>query len=130
MSGLLTANYQFSRANMSLAYSANFTGSMALPEVYDLDQNGLPLNQPRPVKSQPFSIHSIQLIKTFNQSFSGYIGVENIFNYRQEASPLTGFNDPNYSAGFSPFFDTSYAYSPNHGVELFLGFKWTLERKN
>ena len=127
-SGVLTANYQLARLGLSIAYSANFTGNMTLPEVYDLDNNGSPVSEPRPTTSKPFSIHSLQVIKSINTRFSVYAGLENIFNYRQAASPLSGYNDPNFAAGFSPFFDTSYAYSPNHGVELFLGFKWTIDR--
>ena len=53
-----------------------------------------------------------------------YIGVQNLFNYKQNISPLVGYNDPTTPSGFSPFFDTAYAYAPIHGREMYLGIKW------
>jgi outer membrane receptor for ferrienterochelin and colicins len=53
-----------------------------------------------------------------------YAGVQNLFDFRQEGSPLVGFNDPNAPLGFSDYFDTSYSYAPNHGREFYLGVKW------
>ena len=38
-----------------------------------------------------------------------------------------GFTDPNYAPGFSPYFDTSYVYAPNHGREFYIGFKLDLD---
>ena len=53
----------------------------------------------------------------------------NLFNFIQTASPLVGYEDPNFEPGFSPYFDTAYAYAPNHGIEFYLGFKWDLAKK-
>jgi len=49
-------------------------------------------------------------------------------DFRQRTSPLVGFNDPNANIGFSDYFDTSYAYAPNHGREFYLGVKWNIDR--
>ena len=54
----------------------------------------------------------------------------NIFNFRQKESPLVGYNDPNSFKGFSPYFDTSYAYAPNHGREIFVGYRLNIFRDN
>ena len=99
---------------------------MALPEVHDLDENGLPLPEPRPQTSKPFAIHNVQVSTQLSNSWSIYFGIANLFDYRQEYSPLTGYNDPNTSPGFSEFFDTSYAYSTIHGREFYLGVKYDL----
>ena len=128
-SGVLTANYRFEAAQLTLAYTANLTGPMALPEVYDLDAEGLPLGAPRATTSRVFSTHNLQVTKVFNARFSAYLGLQNIFNYRQPGSPLVGFNDPNAAVGFSEFFDTAYAYAPNHGREVYVGVKWQLARR-
>ena len=103
---------------------------MALPEVYDLDATGLPLDQPRSTTSKPFSVHQIQVSKLIKNNYSLYFGVNNLFNYIQTESPLVGYDDPNYAPGFSPFFDTAYAYAPNHGIEFYLGFKWDFPKKD
>lgn len=123
--GVFTMNYQFRKHNLEIAYTARATGRMALPEVYDIDPStGELKTEPRSTISTPFSIHNIQLNKQFKSNFSMYAGVQNIFNYQQPVSPLTGFNDPNNPTGFSPFFDTAYNFGPLHGRELYIGVKW------
>lgn len=129
-SGVLTMNYNLKPVKLSIAYSANATGSMALPEVFDLDVNGVPFTDSRPTSSKPFAIHNIQFSKDGNKSgISVYLGIQNLFNFKQPWSPLVGFNDPNNNIGFSSSFDTSYAYAPIHGREFYLGVRWEVDRK-
>ena len=112
---------------MTIGYTLRVTGPMALPEVYDLNEAGEPISSPRPIQSEPFAFQNIQLTKQFSNQLSVYAGVQNLFNYVQNESPLVGFNDPNNPIGFSPYFDTSYAYSPIHGREFYLGVKWQID---
>ena len=128
-SGVITSSYQFKRQRITLAYTAQITGPMALPEVYDLDESGAPLEDSRPTTSIPFSLHQVQVTKMIKNNYSLYFGINNLFNFIQTESPLVGYNDPNYEPGFSPYFDTAYAYAPNHGIEFYLGFKWDLAKK-
>lgn len=123
-SGVFTANYQWKKAAINMAYTARITGPMALPEVYDLNSHGNPLSYSRPTRSTPFSFHNIQITKKFSPKFSVYAGVQNLFNHIQNYSPLVGYNDPNTSTGFSDYFDTAYAFSPIHGREFYVGVKW------
>ncbi len=127
-SALFTTNYFWKPAGLTMAYTARFTGSMSLPEVYDLDEDGHPLSTSRPTLSKPFAIHNIQVSRSLGDRLMLYAGAQNLFNFRQELSPLTGYNDPNSAIGFSDRFDTSYAYAPIHGFEFYLGFKWDLAR--
>jgi outer membrane receptor for ferrienterochelin and colicins len=108
----------------------NLTGPMRLPEIYDLDIFGYPLSTARPERSAIFSIHNLQIIKNFGKRYSCYAGIQNIFNYIQSFSPLSGYNDPAFSSGFSPFFDTSYNYGTIQGREFFIGFRMNIEKKN
>lgn len=128
LSSVFTANYRLIKQQITFAYTAQYTGVMALPEVYDLDENGNPLDDPRPLKSEPFSLHQLQVTKIFNSNYTLYLGMNNMFNFVQKDSPLVGYDDPNYAPGFSPYFDTSYVYAPNHGREFYIGFKWDLSR--
>lgn len=125
-SGVLTASYNVKKAGLVVGYTARLTGPMTLPKVYDLDVNGEPFNTPRPTRSNAFSFHNIQVTKSLSKGWSIYSGVQNIFNYTQPISPLVGFNDPNASIGFSDSFDTSYAFAPIHGREVYLGFQWNI----
>jgi len=126
--GVFLANYRWKKAKTTFAYTARFTGSMALPEVFDVDSNGELLSVARPTISRPFSFHNIQATMEVNKNWSWYAGVQNLWNYIQDISPLIGYNDPNANVGFSQYFDTSYSYSPNHGREFYLGVKWLLSR--
>jgi outer membrane receptor for ferrienterochelin and colicins len=128
LSAIFTANYQFDKIGLSVGYTFRYTGNMLLPEVYDLDSEGNPLLQSRSTESQAFVIHSLQLTKQLKSNFSIYGGIDNILDYIQPISPLTGYNDPTASPGFSSYFDTSYAFAPIHGREFYLGVKWDLNR--
>jgi outer membrane receptor for ferrienterochelin and colicins len=124
-SGSLVINYTYKPWHLNFAYTGKLTGPMELPEVFDLDINGNPLPTARPTISKPFSMHNFQITKDFPKlNLSIYVGVQNLLDYRQEISPLVGYNDPNSTAGFSDYFDTAYAYSPIHGREFYFGLRW------
>ena len=131
-SGVLSVNYRLKRWKLDISYSSNITGPMSLPEVFELDESGLPQNDSRPIISNPFFIHNLQFTKQFRgvKRFEFYGGIQNLFDFAQSYSPLVGFRDPNSNPGFSPFFDTSYAYAPLHGREVFFGIRLKIDRKN
>lgn len=122
-----TISYSWKKAHLDFAYTANLVGPMALPEVFDVDVNGNLLPVPRPTTSKPFYLDVLQVTYSWNKAnLRFFVGVENIVGYAQKVSPLSAYNDPNSPAGFSPFFDTSYAYSPVHGREFYGGVAWEL----
>jgi outer membrane receptor for ferrienterochelin and colicins len=121
--------YTLRKWKIDFAYSANVTGPMQLPEIYDLGDNGEPLSTSRPTRSKPFYLDNLQITKNIAQiNLKVYVGLENIMSYRQPISPLSGTNDSNTPVGFSPHFDTSYAYGPIHGTEIYLGVRWFVGR--
>ncbi len=126
--GTFSASYIWREAELTIALNSQLTGPMQLPEVYDLDNGGIPEPDPRPVRSEPFSIHSIQLTRPLSKSLTLYGGIQNIFNYKQEYSPLSGYNDPAYAPGFSDQFDTAYSFAPIHGREFYLGITWRMKK--
>ncbi|MBC6400137.1 MAG: TonB-dependent receptor [Ekhidna sp.] len=124
--GVFTLDYHLKRLDTSFGCTASITGPMALPEVFDLDAEGKPLPVSRPTSSRVFGIHNLHLSTSLNDNLSIYGGIQNILNYMQPWSPLTGTNDPNARSGFSDSFDTAYAYAPIHGREFYLGITWKL----
>ena len=112
----------------SINTSSNYVGIMQLPEVFDMKNNGQINEISRPQRSKPFSIHNVNINGKLSNKNEVYFGILNIFNFRQKESPLVAYNDPNYNKGFSPFFDTSYTYAPNHGIEVFVGYKFNLTK--
>ena len=97
--GLFTANYRLRKANTIFSYTARLTGPIALPEVFDLDSEGNPMPDPRPVMSEAFSLHQLQVTKKFTDSWEIYGGISNLFDFIQPYSPLTGYNDPDSNPG-------------------------------
>jgi len=75
-----------------------------------------------PEFSKPYSIFSSQITHKIRQ-FEIYIGVENIFDFRQ-LKPIVGWQNPS-----GPNFDTSTVWGPTRGREFYLGFRWKLERE-
>lgn len=127
--GTFSFVYTLRKWKVDFAYSANITGPMQLPEIYDLDATGERLSESRPTRSKPFYLDNLQITKNIAKiNLKVYAGLENIMGYRQPISPMSGANDPNYAMGFSPKFDTSYAYGPIHGREIYLGVKWFVGR--
>ena len=116
--------------NWSINTSSNYVGVMQLPQVFDMLNNGQISEISRPQKSKPFSIHNVNINGKLSNKNEVYFGILNVFNFRQKESPLVAYNDPNYNKGFSPSFDTSYTYAPNHGAEVFLGFRLNIEKIN
>jgi outer membrane receptor for ferrienterochelin and colicins len=122
-------SYDWKQQKLFFAYSYNIIGPMTLPEVFELNEQGDPLEQSRSTRSQAFGIHTMQVTRNFpKQGLQLYGGVQNLWDYRQAESPLVGYNDPNFEAGFSPFFDTAYAYSPSHGREFYIGLRWNYNK--
>lgn len=128
-SGVFSLVYTLRKWKVDFAYSANITGPMQLPEIYDLNESGEAFSTPRPTRSKPFYLDNLQITKNIAKiNLKVYVGLENIMGYRQPVSPLSGTNDPNYAVGFSPKFDTSYAYAPLHGREIYAGIRWFVGR--
>lgn len=125
--GNAAITYTWRKAHLEFAYSANVTGPMTLPVIYDLGYLGNPIPEARPTVSKPFYIDNIQITYLIPKwGMRVFAGVENIFGYRQPISPLSGYDDPNSPTGFSPHFDTSYAYGPIHGREIYGGLSWDM----
>jgi outer membrane receptor for ferrienterochelin and colicins len=122
---MILGNYAHGKSGISLSYTLRATGPMELPQVFDLTDGGEVLAQSRPTRSNAFALHHLQITKKFSSiQLEVYGGVQNIFNFKQPESPLAAYNDPNTSPGFSPHFDTSYAYAPLTGREFFFGIRW------
>jgi outer membrane receptor for ferrienterochelin and colicins len=124
-SGNLGLNYEWEKTGLELAYTLQQTGPMALPEVFDLDAQGRPLDTPRPTRSPTFALHQLQATKSLGgDHWQIYAGVKNLLDHRQSFSPLIAYDDPNFAPGFSPYFDTAYAYGPMQGRTFFLGVRY------
>lgn len=125
ISGNALLTWGWKKKHLEFSYSARVVGPMTLPEVFDLDVHGNLLGESRPTRSEAYSRHTIQVnYKPKGKSFELFGGVQNIFDYTQPLSPLSGYNDPNFNSGFSPNFDTAYNVAGLMGREVFVGLRW------
>lgn len=127
-SSVVTASYRWAKPQITIGTTLQYTGPMALPEIFDLNADGESSDSPRPLKSEGFLTLNIQVEKRLTDSWSIYGGLQNAFDYIQPVSPLSGYNDPSAAPGFSNSFDTAYAWGPLHGREFYLGLKFTLPK--
>ena len=75
----------------------------------------------RPDHSEPFSVVNAQFTYKL-KAFEVYTGCENIFDFRQQR-PIISWEDP-----FGPNFDTSFAWGPTRGREIYLGLRYKIEK--
>ncbi len=124
----IIARYDIKKWDMDISYRMNLTGPMRLPSVYDFD--GSESNTPiyRPNESPLFTIHSFQVNKHLHKyGIELYIGIENLFDYRQPFSPISGVQTKG-RIGFGDSFDTSYSFSSVNGIYGYMGIRWTMHR--
>ncbi len=80
------------------------------------DSDALPQEYQQPAFSKPFTTLSVQYTHSFKQ-FEIFAGCENIFDFRQ-LRPIVGYQNP-----FGAYFDTSFAWGPTRGREIYLGVR-------
>lgn len=97
--------------NWNANVSLQWFGVQALPSTKDY-----PVELQRPSESDPYTIVNGQFTKNFKH-FEAYVGVENIFDFRQQ-NPIVDPAQP-----FSPYFDTSYIWGPTTGRTFYFGFR-------
>jgi outer membrane receptor for ferrienterochelin and colicin len=89
-------------------------GIQQLPET-----SNNPPEHRRPDQSEPYTMVNMQITYDFKK-MELYAGCENIFDFRQE-QPIISWQDP-----FDQYFDTSSAWGPTRGREVYLGLRFTL----
>lgn len=81
-----------------------------------------PAEYQRPDQSKPYTLFNAQFTKNWKK-IEAYVGVENIFNFRQN-QPIISWQNP-----FSPYFDTSSVWGPTRGREIYVGVRFHLSEK-
>ncbi|MGC6490270.1 MAG: TonB-dependent receptor [Flavobacteriales bacterium] len=89
-------------------YTCNYIGKSRIPNH--------PLIESGKTFSDPFYVMNSQVTKRF-KTFDIYLGVENLFNYKQD-NPVLGSNDP-----FGTNFDASIIWAPVMGRLIYSGIR-------
>lgn len=109
---LATLSYKPVSAKWHIDLNAHWFGIQQLPNT-----DSKPEPYRRPQTSDPYTLVNGQFTKTW-KIFEFYAGAENIFNFRQN-QPILGWQDP-----FGKYFDTSSAWGPIRGREMYLGIRF------
>lgn len=110
--------------NWRFDYTTNWQGSKRIPftgsnpEAFQLAE-----------RSPDFIMVNAQISKSWEKKddpnsprlFEVYLGVENLFNFRQD-NPILSSEDP-----FSPFFDSSLVWGPVFGRNVYVGLRYRLK---
>jgi outer membrane receptor for ferrienterochelin and colicins len=75
-----------------------------------------------PEQSPAFALLNAQFTKVWS-GLEVYIGVENVFNFRQ-LQPLLNWQNP-----FDRYFDTAFVWGPVRGREGYLGLRWRWKKQ-
>lgn len=114
------------RAFVNLAYTSNnekwkfdatynWQGSKRLPNT-----SANPTVYQLSTKSPSFSIVNTQVTRVWGSAFEVYLGMENVFDYRQQDAILS------HEEPFGNYFDASMIWGPVFGRNTYLGLRYTL----
>ena len=104
-----------SRNFWKLDLTVNWQGQKRIP-----DTETKPEEYRLPGDPPSFFLVNAQVSKTWREVFEAYLGVENIFNYRQP-DPILSADDP-----FSPYFDGSMIWGPLFGRNVYVGIRYKI----
>lgn len=120
-SGTFAVSYTFSKPQITLDLSGQWTGPMRLPI--------LP-NDYRPEYSPWHCLMNIQATKKFNFGLEVYAGIKNLLNFMPKdplMRPFDPFDKTANDTQTNPngyVFDTSYNYAPMQGIRGFVGLRY------
>ncbi len=104
--------------NWSLDFTANWIGQKRLPGTAEN-----PTEYQFSTHSPDYYLFSAQVTKKFADVFEAYVGMENIANFRQN-NAIIAAGEPN-----GKYFDSSLIWGPVFGRMVYVGFRFTLKKK-
>jgi outer membrane cobalamin receptor len=101
------------KTKWSFDATVQWTGAKRLPNTQS-NPEGKRLND----YSQPFWIVNTQVTKGFASRWDVYLGIENVFNFKQPNAIVDSANP------FGPYFDASMIWGPVFGRMVYVGFRF------
>ena len=109
--GLIGLNYQTPLKKWQFDFTSQFNGGGRMPDGDGWDR-----------EFKPFTVLNTQITKYF-RTWSIYIGGENLTNFKME-NPIIDASNP-----WSDNFDASMVWGPTHGIKVYAGVRWAINRK-
>lgn len=114
--GLLTTSYKTKLGKWQFDFTAQFNGPGRIPSTATN-----PEEYRRDEKFKAYNIFNAQVTKFFKR-WSIYVGVENIFNFKQK-NPIIAITEP-----FGKYFDSSLIWGPVDGRKIYLGIRFSIDK--
>ena len=108
--GLVGLNYQTPLKKWQFDFTTQFNGGGRMPDGDGWEQ-----------EFKPFTVLNTQITKYF-RTWSIYIGGENLTNFKME-NPIIDASNP-----WSDNFDASMVWGPTHGIKVYAGIRWAINR--
>ncbi|HZX73697.1 MAG TPA: TonB-dependent receptor, partial [Cyclobacteriaceae bacterium] len=114
------------RAFINMAYTTKSSWKFDYT-IQGLGKQRLPITSSNPTEYQlngyspRYMLMNAQVTKDFKTTWSVYVGVENIGNFRLD-NPIVAANNP-----FGPYFDSSMVWGPVFGRMAYAGFRYRLK---
>jgi len=96
----------------------NWNGQKRLP---DTSTNPVPYK--RAAYSDNYLIMNAQVMKRWGKKWDVYLGVENLFDFKQENAIIASDD------AFGPYFDASIVWAPLFGRNAYIGFRYNLVKE-
>ena len=100
----------------SFDYTINWLSSVRIPSTAANDAA-----HQWDTKSPAFFLSNAQISKSWKNNFEVYVGGENLGNYQLQ-HPIIAAHEP-----FSQYFDSSLAWAPTMGINLYVGIRYSLK---
>ena len=113
--GFINLGYE-TRKDWKFDFTLNRQGKKRIP---DLSSN--PEEYRLEKYSPAYFLVNAQISKTWKEKLEVYLGVENLFDFKQE-DPILSSEDP-----FSPYFDSSLIWGPIFGRNIYFGIRYRMK---
>ncbi|MGB4960518.1 MAG: TonB-dependent receptor, partial [Saprospiraceae bacterium] len=100
----------------NIDYTVNWLSAVRIPSTMANDEEHQVADQ-----SPSFFLSNAQISKKWSNEVEIYVGGENIFNYRMD-EPIISAHAP-----YSQYFDSSLAWGPIMGVNVYAGVRYSLK---
>lgn len=128
--GIISTSYQTPLKKWQFDLTAQFNGPGRMPDGFDPKGSSQYYERDGVVYHTWYPQLMAQVTKYFRTA-SIYVGAENMTNFRQDepvrgTRSKDGYIDPTMAGG--EVFDASMVWAPIHGWQVYVGFRWALDR--
>lgn len=128
--GIISMSYQTPLKKWQFDVTAQFNGPGRMPDGFVKPIGSDQYYEKNGVIYHKWYPQLMAQITKYFKNASIYIGAENMTNFRQQSPILGATNAKGYVDPSMPGYDAAMIWAPIHGWDLYVGFRWALDRKD